>query len=294
VEAGDYVRLLRRRWPLLVILALSTGLVAWISVSSSPPAFSQTLHFVLHPDASFDRADVPNAIDVLGEDSPLTQTVIGALPSQRVFGRAVAGVTTVAEALQYELDVSRAPGSTLIDATIRGPDRNKVTLVAKALAPEASAYVAGTYPGYVLTLLGTESVPGPGGSGELTLVGMAVVFGTLLGASAIFAEGLLRGRKRSRTRRTASSRGEKAPAKKQKKPVERRPRKPRAQPRKPEPERHDGDRSKKATPNREKPALKVNQGPPHVRPEPDTGDNESEPPVEVSLDSGDPAQHRRE
>jgi hypothetical protein len=158
-------------------------------LARAPAAFRQTLHFVLHPDSSFELTDVPSAINALSEDSPLTRSVVGALPSQHIFGRAVEAASD-AEAGDFTLKVSVAPGSTLIDATIRGHDREAVGAVAKALAPAAFAYVDTTYQGYELTLLGTEAAPEPTWSGELSLVGLAAAFGFLLGAAVIFAQGV--------------------------------------------------------------------------------------------------------
>src|SRR5215470_5154370 len=108
MEAGEYARLLKRRWPLLLILAALCGVGAWISLALAPTEFRKTLHFVLHPDPSFELTDVPSAINALGEDSPLTRSVVGALPSQHIFGSVVEAATD-AEAGDFTLKVSLAP-----------------------------------------------------------------------------------------------------------------------------------------------------------------------------------------
>ena len=120
---------------------------------------------------------------------------------------------TDAEAGDFTLEVSVAPGSTLIDSTIRGHEREAVDAVAEALAPAALAYVETTYRGYELTLLGTEAASEPSGSGELSLVGLAAAFGTLLGAAVIFAQGV-RTSRQSRGRRKSKPSERKPPSRK--------------------------------------------------------------------------------
>lgn len=288
MEAGEYARLLRQRWRLLLLLTALCGVGAWVSLSFATPTFRQTLHFVLHPDSSFDLADVPNAIDVLGEDSPLTQTVLGALASRRVFGRAVDAATTDAVAADYTLEVSVAPGSNLIDATVRGPNRANVSAVARALAPEAFAYVAGTYPGYVLTLLGTEAAPVPARSGELNLVGLAAMFGGLLGAAVIFAEGALRSRRQSRSRRRAKPRGRKAPPRKPRKPAARRADAAPVPDSIPESVLRDDDGSNDATTQPSKTALRGGPAPTRRPTKRESAEKKGRPPREAALDGVPP------
>jgi capsular polysaccharide biosynthesis protein len=200
VEAGEFLRLLRRRLWFIASLVVLCGVAAGVAMIISSPTYERTLHLVLHPDSGFERTDVPGAIDVLGEDSPLTQTVLGVLQSDRVLGRAfeTAGVDTATP--EYTMEASLRPGSTLIDATVRGPDRDVVDAIADGVTDEASRYVATTYEGYVLELLGNEAPPDPVGPSVLQVVGLALTCGILLGSVAVFVEGALVPRVRSMLR----------------------------------------------------------------------------------------------
>ncbi len=183
-----------RRWWVVAMLAALT--VAGATVATGDSGEHQTtVKFVMRPDASVSTHDQPAALDALKSDSPLVQTVIGVLGSRSMLrqGATEAGLTVTPA---YSVDAVAEPGSTLIDSTVTGPNRDVVNRLAAGYGRAATSYVSASYSAYVLERLST----GPGGDGtgpsNVQVVILALLVGSALGVALVAGELLVEPRLR--------------------------------------------------------------------------------------------------
>jgi receptor protein-tyrosine kinase len=205
MELGDFLAVAMRRWLLVLVSAVLSAGAAWVTLSDDPPVYERTLRYVVHPDQSFARGDVPNAIENLEQEGPLMQTILGVLDSGSTLERAVDVALVGKAGEEINLTASIRPGSNVIDCTLRGPNRRVLSAVGDSLTIVASAYVTQTYKGYDLDYLGVEAPlnPLPRAAQSASL---AALIGALLGIGVIFFEAL------TKSRNATSARAEEQPA----------------------------------------------------------------------------------
>jgi hypothetical protein len=96
----------------------------------------------------------------------------------------------------YSVDSVAEPGSTLIDSTVTGPDREVVDRLAAGYGRAAPTYVSASYSAYVLERLSTD--PGGDGTGpsDVQVVILALLVGSALGVALVAGELLVEPRLR--------------------------------------------------------------------------------------------------
>jgi capsular polysaccharide biosynthesis protein len=207
MELGEFLAVAMRRLLLVVITTALAAGAAWYASADDAPTYERTLRYIVHPDETFALDDIPSAVENLEQEGPLMQTVLGVLDSDPTLERAVdtAAVDEVGEAVT--LTASIRPGSNLIDCTLRGQDPDVLAAVGDSLTVVASTYVTQTYKGYDLDYLGVEAPARPVPS-AIKNAGLAAVVGAFLGITIVFAEALIRSRRRSSLRPDAEQDGE--------------------------------------------------------------------------------------
>jgi hypothetical protein len=178
---------LARRWWVVVGLAALAAAGAAVAGATKTDEHSTQIHFVLRPDASVTNDELPGTLDALKSDGTLVQTVLGVLRNRAILRR---GASDVGVSLNpaYSIDSTAQPGSTLIDATLTGPDRSVLDRLAVGYAREASTYVASSYAAYVLERISSDSTPDASGAGTGQVVVLAVLLGAALGVLLVAAE----------------------------------------------------------------------------------------------------------
>jgi hypothetical protein len=178
---------LARRWWLVVGLAAVAALGAATADATKTDEGKTVIQFVLRPDASVTNDDLPGTLEALKSDGTLVQTVIGVMRNRAILRRAAddAGLTLTPE---YAAEANADPGSTLIVATLTGPDRAVLARLATGYEREASLYVASSYSAYVLERLSTTPAPAGSGPGGVQVVIVALLLGGALGVLLVVAE----------------------------------------------------------------------------------------------------------
>ena len=178
---------LARRWWLIVGLAGLAALGAATADATKTDEGKTVIQFVLRPDASVTNDDLPGTLEALKSDGTLVQTVIGVMRNRAILRRAAddAGVTLTPD---YSAGVTAEPGSTLIEATLTGPDRAVVARLAAGYERESSLYVASSYSAFVLERLSTNPAPASSGPGGGQIVVVAALLGGALGVLLVVAE----------------------------------------------------------------------------------------------------------
>jgi hypothetical protein len=178
---------LARRWWLVVGLAGIAALGAATADATKTDEGKTVIQFVLRPDASVTNDNLPGTLEALKSDGTVVQTVIGVMRNRAILRRAAtdADVTLTPD---YSADATVEPGSTLIDATLTGPDRAVLARLAAGYARESSLYVASSYSAYVLERLSTNPASASSGPGGGQIVVVALLFGGALGVLLVAAE----------------------------------------------------------------------------------------------------------
>jgi hypothetical protein len=206
---------LARRWWLVAGLAAVAALGAATADATKTDEGKTVIQFVLRPDASVTNDDLPGTLDALKSDGTLVQTVVGVMRNRGILRRAATDAA-VKLTPEYGARVSTAPSSTLIEATLTGPDRALVASLAAAYARESSLYVASSYSAYVLERLSTNPAPADSGPGGAQIVIVALLLGGALGILLVAAE--LRLEPQLRRYRAARQDGTTEPAPAERKP----------------------------------------------------------------------------
>lgn len=187
MELRTVLARLRRRWWIVAAMAALALLGAGLTLGGRTDRHERTIHFVLRPDSSVSTQNLPNALEELKSDGALVQTVLGALSSNEMLGRAETAARLRLPP-EYTVESTARPGSALIDSTVRGPEGEVVDRLATGFASVASDYVAASYSAYVLDRLGAD----PGGEGTglhpAQIVVLALLLGGALGVGLVLAE----------------------------------------------------------------------------------------------------------
>lgn len=207
MELGEFLRLVLRRWMLVVAaVGLAAG-AGWLTLARQAPVFERAMHFIVHPDNSFPKSEMPNAIQSLGENGPVMQTVLGVFQNDRFLTRAATAAGVGELGPEYTFTSSIRPGSNIIDSQLRGPSKSILSSVGGALAIQASDFVALTYDGFSLDPLGGESPFEAVGPRVGQTVQLAGLLGLMLGLGGVLLEGIVKGR-RAEVRRRAPAKAE--------------------------------------------------------------------------------------
>jgi hypothetical protein len=190
MDNASFASRLARRWWLVAALAALSVLGAATATSGKSQEHRTTVQFVLRPAASVTNDDVPGTLEALKSDGTLVQTVVGVLGSPAMLRQAAneAGVTL---GPNYSIESTVKPGSTLMESTLAGADRDLVDRLASGYARAASNYVASSYPAYVLDRLSTDPGPDSSGPGATQIVILALLVGSALGVALVALEARL-------------------------------------------------------------------------------------------------------
>jgi capsular polysaccharide biosynthesis protein len=186
MTAAGFGQYLKRRWWVVVAVAFLTvvGVVA-VTAATAETTYTRTTHFVLHPDAASSTGEVNNSVDVLQHDGPLVQTVLRVLESDEISARA-ARAADISDVSGYGLATSVAPGTSLFDVEARGPSRTTVDDLGDAVEEVAPAYVALSYKGFALDVLGRASATTGGAWPSADVVGLGFLLAVAAAVGLLF------------------------------------------------------------------------------------------------------------
>jgi capsular polysaccharide biosynthesis protein len=148
---------LRRRAPLVIALALVAALatVPVAYLRRGAPEYHARVAFVVHPASETPVHHVPDALRVLGDDGAVIGTVTdvfgsdGFVTDAATRGHATAALATVGVATAH------AARTDVVEVTLRGPARDDVVAIARALPATAHDYLTRAFPSYEVDALGT-------------------------------------------------------------------------------------------------------------------------------------------
>ena len=180
-----YLAHLLRRWWLPAAQGVGAMFVFVIVVAATgTTTYHFTGHFVLHPDPKSDTSDVANKVSVLEQNGPLVETVLKVLGSGQILQDA-ADDAHVHGTSGYRNAATVSPGSSYFDAVVSGRNRQTTDLLGRHVEKVASAYVASSYPGFRLDVLGSDQSSHdafPPGPSALLLV---LLLGAVAGAAEL-------------------------------------------------------------------------------------------------------------
>lgn len=188
MELGSLIATWLRRLPLIAVVALLSGVSAWLVLRDEPTMYEQSLSFAVRPS---DRVPIESSDRVAAtidqRDSAIIQTVVGLLDSNRLPTATAGGV---------ERTVTLRPGSAIIDVTFRGEDPGALGALARSYLAAAPPVVARLYRIYELEPLDDAGRAVAVPSTRWRVVAFAVLLGCGFGAALATLEKWIRERRR--------------------------------------------------------------------------------------------------
>jgi capsular polysaccharide biosynthesis protein len=155
---GDACRThLYRRAPLVVALALVAALatVPVAYLHRGAPDYRARVEFVVHPASATPVHHVPDALRVLGDDGAVIGTVTDVFGSDGFVTAAAARARSTPALATLAVSTAHAARTDVVEVTLRGPSREDVVAIARAMPATAREYLARAFPSYDVDAIGT-------------------------------------------------------------------------------------------------------------------------------------------
>lgn len=190
---GLLVRIVRRWWVVLLIVAIVSAIAAWY-VSETPPRYQADQPIAIAPSQGLDEASSLRANDLLN-DQLLAPTISDILNSPRVVNPAFEAVGLSGEAgAEYTVASTTEPRSNILRLRVEGPRASVVQDLSEAVQARGVVVVSEVRPLFTVESLaaGTPSVDRVSLSWA-RLMGLAVALGLGVGVLAAIWFDLLLG-----------------------------------------------------------------------------------------------------
>lgn len=146
------LRVFRRWWVVLTILALVVGATIW-GLSENRDRYEVTTLLVVGPNVEMEPSEVLRVADLLGSNTVMS-TYADVMSSPRVVANGMVAVDpTATDWASYEVRVVQEPDSNVLRMIVEGPDQEKVELLAAAVQREGQALLGGLFPIYSVSPL---------------------------------------------------------------------------------------------------------------------------------------------
>jgi capsular polysaccharide biosynthesis protein len=146
-----------RRAPLVIALALVAALatVPVAYLHRGTPEYRARVAFVVHPASETPVRHVPDALRVLGDDGAVIGTVTDMLGSDRFVTAAAARARAMPALESMAVSTAHVARTDVVEVTVRGPSRDDVVAIARAMPATAQDDLARAFPSYEIDALGT-------------------------------------------------------------------------------------------------------------------------------------------
>jgi capsular polysaccharide biosynthesis protein len=147
-----------RRAPLVVALALVAALatVPVAYLRRGAPEYRARVALVVHPASETPVHHVPDALRVLGDDGAVIGTVTDVFGSDGFVSAAAARAPSTTALATMAISTTHAARSDVVEVTLRGPSRDDVVAIARAMPATAQEYLARAFPSYAVDAIGTS------------------------------------------------------------------------------------------------------------------------------------------
>lgn len=190
MEVKLYLRMLRKRWWLIVLAFLFTLGPTVYLVSRQPWVYEASTSYVIRPREEFDVPpdEVVDAVGTLSRQPEISTTFAEVADSRLIKQRAIERLDLSSEDRKgLSVNGSVLPGTNVIEITVRGPNPEVVRDVADAAGLETANYANDLYKVFELEPLDSAKLPShPAGPNKPFTIILGGGFGLLLGVGLIF------------------------------------------------------------------------------------------------------------
>jgi diguanylate cyclase (GGDEF)-like protein len=192
MEIKLYLKMLQRRWWIVLLTVLVALNVALISAYLTKPTYQASVRFSVSPSASemIDGQAILNSMDVLDKPT-VAQTYAEFLNSERIYRETLVSMNlNLADMDDYTRSSVVIPSSNILELTVTGPNPDIVSKLANNVGQKAIQNVKALYRVYDITILDPAQVPTiPISPQPLRDGALAVLLGSVIGvALAITSE----------------------------------------------------------------------------------------------------------
>ena len=190
MEVKLYLRMLTKRWWLIVLAFFFTLIPTVILVNRQPWVYEANTSYVIRPRDDFDvpEDEIVDAVGTLSRQPEISTTFAEIADSRLIKQRAIDRLQ-LSDNERRGLSVNGRviAGTNVVEITVAGPDPGIVRDVANAAGEETAAYVNALYKVFELQTLDSARFPNnPAGPNKLLTIALGAGFGLLLGVALVF------------------------------------------------------------------------------------------------------------
>jgi diguanylate cyclase (GGDEF)-like protein len=190
MEIKQYLRILIKRWWIIVAAVVATVIPTLVLVSRQPAVYESKATFVIRPRSSFaaNEEEFVKAIDTLSRRVEINTTFAEVADSRLIKQRALERLNlTSQERSGLKVSGKVRAGTNVLEIIAEGRSPEAVRDFAEAVSLETKAYIGGLYDVFELEPLDSAEVPNsPLNSNKLVNIAMGGVLGSLLGVGLVF------------------------------------------------------------------------------------------------------------
>jgi capsular polysaccharide biosynthesis protein/GGDEF domain-containing protein len=190
MEAKMYLRMLVRRWWLILAALFFTVVPTVILVTRQPWVYEASTSYVIRPRAQFNvpEDEIVDAVGTLSRQPEISTTFAEVADSRLIRQRAIEQLgLSGQERKGLRVNGSVVAGTNVVEINVEGPDPGIVRDLADAAGVETANYVNSLYDVFELEPLDSANFPNrPAGPNRLLTIALGAGFGLLLGIGLVF------------------------------------------------------------------------------------------------------------
>lgn len=187
MEVKAYLRILLRKWWIMIPVFLVTLTSGIVFTYTKTPVYSATTTYLVVPSSSFnDFTSFANGLDMLNRREEIATTFAEIASSLRVKEAAVESLS-LASGRRYSVSSKLRAGTNIIEVRVEGPDPVIVRDLANSVGVSLEQFIQGLYEIYVLVPLDQATLHNrPIRPNNALNLALAAVFGLTLGIGLAF------------------------------------------------------------------------------------------------------------
>jgi len=187
MEIKAYLRVLLKKWWIVIPAFLITMVSGIIFTFTKTPVYSATTTYLVVPSPSFDNImSFASGLDMLGRRAEIATTFAEIASSRRIRELASSSLS-IQTGPDYTVSSKLRAGTNIIEVNVEGPDPVIVTDLANGVGVAIEEYVRGLYEVFILVPLDEATIPTrPVSPNKALNLGLAAFLGLVLGAALAF------------------------------------------------------------------------------------------------------------